>query len=308
MSSGESKTAVVAAITGNLIIAVIKFIAATITGSSAMIAEGIHSLVDTGNGTLLLLGIKESKRPADDQHPFGYGKSLYFWSLIVAMSIFGIGGGMSLYEGITHLQHPSALTNPTWNYVVLAIAFVVEGASFTVALREFNKGRAGRGVWEFIRESKDPSLYTVVFEDSAALIGLIVAFFGVFLGHLFKNPLFDGLASMIIGVLLMGVAWLLATETKGLLLGEGADAATVARLREIVNADESVDCAGEILTMYMGTHDMIVTVGVQFKRSIHAETVHTAIHRIEDAISAEFPQVRNVYIEVESLPRDTVQA
>ncbi|PKL58266.1 MAG: cation transporter [Actinobacteria bacterium HGW-Actinobacteria-6] len=308
MSSGESKTAVIAAITGNFVIAIIKFIAATITGSSAMIAEGIHSLVDTGNGALLLLGIKQSKRPADDQHPFGYGKSLYFWSLIVAMSIFGIGGGMSLYEGISHLQHPSPLTNPTWNYVVLAIAFVVEGASFTVAIRQFNKARGTIGMWEFIRESKDPGLYTVVFEDGAAMLGLVVALLGVFLGHLFENPLFDGLASMAIGVILVGVAWLLAVETKGLLLGEGADATTVARLRVIVDSDESVDRAGEILTMYMGTHDMIVTVGVQFKHGIHAETIHRAIHRIENAITAEFPQVRNVYIEVESLPRDEASA
>jgi cation diffusion facilitator family transporter len=308
MASGGSKTAVVAAIIGNLVIAVIKFIAAGITGSSAMIAEGIHSVVDTGNGALLLLGIKQSKKPADDQHPFGYGKSLYFWSLIVAMSIFGIGGGMSLYEGISHLQHPSPLTNPTWNYVVLGIAFIVEGASFTVALREFNKVRAGRPFWAFIRASKDPGLYTVVFEDSAAMLGLGVALLGVFLGHLFENPLFDGLASIIIGLILVSVAWLLATETKGLLLGEGADAATVKRLREIVENDESVECAGDILTMYMGTHDLIVTVGVQFKRGIHAETVHRAIHRIEDVISVEFPDVRHVYIEVESLPRDEASA
>lgn len=308
MSSGESKTAVIAAIAGNLAIAVIKFIAAAITGSSAMIAEGIHSVVDTGNGTLLLLGLKQSKRPADDEHPFGYGKSLYFWSLIVAMSIFGIGGGMSVYEGITHIQHPSPLENPLWNYVVLAIAFVIEGSSFTVAMRQFNKARGKHGVWEFIKLSKDPSLYTVVFEDSAAMLGLGVAFLGVMLGHLFDNPYFDGGASIVIGLILMGVAWLLAVETHGLLLGEGADAATVARMREIVEADESVEQAGEILTMYMGTHDLIVNVGVQFKRGIHAETVHRSIHRIEAVLSAEFPAVRHVYIEVESIPQPDAPA
>ncbi|PKQ36815.1 MAG: cation transporter [Actinobacteria bacterium HGW-Actinobacteria-1] len=303
MSSGESKTAVIAAVIGNLAVATIKFIAATITGSSAMIAEGIHSLVDTGNGALLLLGLKQAKRPADDEHPFGYGKSLYFWSLIVAMSIFGIGGGMSVYEGIIHIQHPSPLENPLWNYVVLAIAFVIEGTSFFVAMREFNKARGKQPVWAFIRASKDPSLYTVVFEDSAAMLGLIVAFLGVLLGHLLENPYFDGGASVIIGLILMGVAWLLAVETQGLLLGEGADAATVKRIREIVDADESVDRAGDVLTMYMGSHDMIVNVGVQFKAGVHAETVHRSVHRIESAIEAEFPQVRNIYIEVESLPR-----
>ncbi len=307
MSAGESKTAVVAAVIGNLVIATIKFIAAAITGSSAMIAEGIHSLVDTGNGTLLLLGIKQSKKPADAEHPFGYGKSLYFWSLIVAMSIFGIGGGMSVYEGITHIQHPGVLENPTWNYVVLAISFVVEGSSFMVAMREFNKARGSAGVWEFIRNSKDPSLYTVVFEDSAAMLGLTVAFLGVFLGHLLENPYFDGGASIVIGLILMGVAWLLAVETQGLLLGEGADPATVRRIREIVEADEAVERAGDVLTMYMGSHDMILNVGVQFRAGIHAETIHRAIHRIEDAITAEYPQVRNTYIEVESLPRVPVE-
>ncbi|MCE5190602.1 MAG: cation diffusion facilitator family transporter [Actinomycetia bacterium] len=303
MSSGESNVAVIAAVIGNLVIATIKFIAAAITGSSAMIAEGIHSLVDTGNGMLLLLGLKQSKRPADDEHPFGYGKSLYFWSLIVAISIFGIGGGMSVYEGITHIQHPSLLQNPTWNYVVLAISFIVEGSSFTVAIRQFNKARGSAGIWEFIRASKDPSLYTVVFEDSAAMLGLTVAFLGVFFGHLLNNPYFDGGASVVIGLILMGVAWLLASETQGLLLGEGADPETVKRIRQIVDADEAVDRAGDVLTMYMGSHDMILNVGVQFKPGIHAETIHRSIHRIEDAITAEYPKVSSIYIEVESLPR-----
>lgn len=303
MSSGESKTAVVAAVIANLLIALIKFTAASITRSSAMIAEGIHSLVDTGNGLLLLLGLKQSRKPADAEHPFGYGKSLYFWSLIVAMSIFGIGGGMSVYEGITYIQHPSALENPMWNYVVLAISLVVEGASFFVATRAFNKARGTHGVWEFIRASKDPSLYTVVFEDSAAMLGLIVAFIGVFLGHVLENPYFDGGASIVIGLILMGVAWLLAVETQGLLLGEGADTETVARLREIVDGDESVERAGEILTMYMGSHDMLVNVGVQFKRGIHAETIHASIHRIEASIGSAFPQVKHVYIEVDSIPK-----
>ncbi len=302
MSSGESKTAVVAAVIGNLLIALIKFAAATVTRSSAMIAEGIHSLVDTGNGLLLLLGLKQSRKPADAEHPFGYGKSLYFWSLIVAMSIFGIGGGMSVYEGITHIQHPAALENPTWNYVVLAISMVVEGTSFSVATRAFNKARGKRGVWEFIRASKDPSLYTVVFEDSAAMLGLVVAFFGVLLGHMLGNPYFDGGASIVIGLILMGVAWLLAVETQGLLLGEGADGATVARMRQIVEGDEAVERAGDILTMYMGSHDLLVNVGVEFKRGIHAETIHASIHRIEAGLGAAFPQVKHVYIEVDSIP------
>ncbi|MDI6691887.1 MAG: cation diffusion facilitator family transporter [Anaerosomatales bacterium] len=304
MASGESKTAVVAAIIGNLVIAAGKFVAAAITGSSAMIAEGIHSVVDTGNGALLLLGIKQSARPADADHPFGHGKALYFWSLIVAMSIFGIGGGMSVYEGITHMQHPSPLENPTWNYAVLAFAFVVEATSFRVALREFNKARKGARPLEFIRSSKDPSLYTVVFEDAAALLGLVVAFAGVFFGHLFENPYFDGAASIVIGLILMGVAWLLAAETRGLLLGEGVDGELRQKLVEIIEADDAVVRVTDLLTMYMGPHDLLVNVGVEFRRGVHAETVHAAIHRIEERLRAEHPEIRRVYVEVESLPKD----
>lgn len=302
MASGGSKTAVIAAIIGNLIIAAGKFVAATITGSSAMIAEGIHSLVDTGNGGLLLLGIKRSSRPADEDHPFGHGKALYFWSLIVAMSIFGIGGGMSVYEGITHIQHPSPLENPVWNYAVLAFAFVVEAVSFRVALREFDEARKGTPPLEFVRTSKDPSLYTVVFEDLAALLGLVVAFLGVFFGHLLKNPYLDGAASIVIGLILMGVAWLLAAETKGLLLGEGADSAIRRRLTEMVESDEMVERVTELLTMYMGPHDLLVNVGVEFREGISAEAVHAAIHRIEEHLQAEHPEIKRVYVEVDSLP------
>ncbi|MCX8007747.1 MAG: cation diffusion facilitator family transporter [Coriobacteriia bacterium] len=301
MASGESKTAVIAAVIGNLVIAAGKFAAAAITGSSAMIAEGIHSLVDTGNGALLLLGMKQSTRPPDADHPFGHGKALYFWSLIVAMSIFGIGGGMSVYEGITHIEHPSPLENPTWNYIVLGFAMAVEIASFRVALREFNKARKETRPLEFVRRSKDPSLYTVVFEDSAALLGLIVAFAGVFLGHLFENPYFDGAASIVIGLILMGVAWLLAAETHGLLLGEGADPALRERIAALIEADDAVDRVSDVLTMYMGPHDLLVNVGVHFRRGLNAEAVHAAIHRIEDRLRSEHPEIQRVYVEVESL-------
>jgi len=301
MAAGESKIAVVAAVAGNLFIAVIKFIAAALTGSSAMIAEGIHSLVDTGNGVLLLFGLKRSARPADQGHPFGHGKELYFWTLIVAISIFGIGGGMSVYEGVTHLFDPSPLENPLVSYIVLAISFVVEGSSFTVAMKQLNVARDTRGVWEFIRQAKDPSLFTIVFEDSAAIVGLLVAFIGVFLGHLLDSPYFDGSASIIIGLLLMTVAFLLARESKGLLLGEGADPATSAGLRAIVEADTDVERAGRILTMYMGPHDLLLNLEVIFKPALPAEQVHASIHRIEGVISERYPDVSRVYIEVESL-------
>jgi cation diffusion facilitator family transporter len=266
-SHGESKLAIVAAVVGNLIIAVIKFIAAIFTGSSAMISEGIHSVVDTGNGLLLLLGLKDASKPADATHPFGHGKSLYFWTNIVAISIFGIGGGMSLYEGISYVSSvtPSTeLGDPTAAYIVLAIALVVEGASFTIAVRAFLRAKGTMGTWAFIKRTKDPSLYAVVFEDSAAMLGLVFAFMGIFLGHLLHNPYLDGIASIAIGLLLMSVAWFLAPRTKGLLMGEGVSPEELADIRRRVESDLAVQKAGNILTMYMGPHDLVINMGVCF--------------------------------------------
>ncbi len=245
-SHGGSKIAVIAAVIANLLIAIVKFIAAAITGSSAMVSEGIHSLVDTGNGGLLLFGMKKAGRPADRDHPFGHGKELYFWSLVVAVSIFGIGGGMSLYEGISHIRHvaPGAvMSDPTVNYIVLGVSLIIEGFSFRVALKQFRIARGDLGSWEYIKRAKDPSTFTIVLEDSAAMLGLVFAFLGVFLGHTLENPYLDGIASMAIGVLLMAVAILLARETKALLIGEGADATTLAEIRDIVEADELVERA-----------------------------------------------------------------
>ncbi len=301
---GGSKTAVIAAVVGNLIIAIIKFIAAAITGSSAMISEGIHSLVDTGNGGLLLLGMNRAKRPADEGHPFGHGKALYFWTLVVSVSIFGIGGGMSLYEGISHIRHvaPNAvLGDPTVNYIVLGIAVLVEGWSFSVAMREFIKAKGSKGSWEYIRSAKDPSTYTVVLEDSAAMTGLVFAFLGVFFGHLLGNPYLDGVASILIGLLLMAVAFVLAFETKGLLLGEGVDAATLADMRRRIEADPAVSGVGDILTMYMGPHELLVNLGVQFAPGTSVEESRKAIGRIEADIAGAYPECTRIYIEAESL-------
>jgi cation diffusion facilitator family transporter len=302
---GESKVAIVAAVIGNLAIAIIKFVAAALTGSSAMISEGIHSLVDTGNGGLLLHGLSQAKKPADATHPFGYGKALYFWTLVVSVSIFGIGGGLSLYEGVSHILHVSpeaVFTNPAANYLVLAVSAVIEGWSFSVGLREFNKARGRQGAWRYIRGAKDPSTYTVVLEDCAAMLGLFFAFLGVFFGHLLKNPYFDGAASVIIGLLLMSVAFLLAFETRSLLLGEGVDSATLADMRRRVEADPAVGQAAEILTMYMGPHDLLMNLGVSFKKGVSAEQAHEAIHRIEGSIREAYPECLRVYIEAESLP------
>jgi cation diffusion facilitator family transporter len=304
---GGSKVAVIAAVVGNLVIAIIKFIAASITGSSAMISEGIHSLVDTGNGGLVLLGLKASGAPADDDHQFGHGKELYFWTLIVAISIFGMGGGMSVYEGITHIQHPSPLENPMVNYIVLGISLLVEGASFLIAMREFVHAKGHKGAWEFVRTAKDPSLFTVVFEDSAAMLGLLVAFFGVFLGHLLENPYFDGAASIVIGLILMTVAWGLARESKGLLIGEGAEPELLARLRSSVESDPDVEAVGAIRTMYLGPDDLLVNVDVAFRRTLRTEGVNRTIDRIESGLKAQDPAIKRVYIELDSV-KDLVGA
>jgi cation diffusion facilitator family transporter len=304
-TQGGSRVAVIAAIAGNLIIAVIKFVAAALTGSSAMIAEGIHSVVDTGNGVLLLLGMRRAAQPADAIHPFGHGKSLYYWTHIVAVSIFGIGGGMSLYEGVQHILTvaPGAeLGDPTAAYIVLAISALVEGGSFTVAVRQFMQAKGESSAWQFIRRSKDPSLYTVVFEDSAAMLGLAFAFLGIFFGHLFHNPYLDGVASIAIGLLLMAVAWVLASRTQGLLLGEGVSPDELADIRRRVESDPAVESAGDILTMYMGPHDLLVNMGVCFTTGTTAEQMHEAIRRIEANLQSAYPEINRVYIEAESLP------
>ena len=304
-TQSNSKIAVFAAIAANLIIAIIKFIAAALSGSSAMIAEGIHSLVDTGNGLLVLLGMKRAKQPADETHPFGYGKSLYFWTNIVAISIFGIGGGMSLYEGISHIRHVAPggeMGDPTAAYIVLGISLLFEGGSFTVAIRQFLHAKGKVGAWQYIKRSKDPSLYAIVFEDSAAMLGLLFAFLGIFFGHLLNNPYLDGIASIAIGLLLMSVAWILASRTSGLLVGEGVSPEELADIRRRVESDPAVERAGDILTMYMGPHDLLVNMGVCFVKGTTAEEMHEAIRRIESDLQKAYPETNRVYIEAESLP------
>lgn len=304
-TQSSSKIAVFAAIIGNLIIAIIKFVAAAITGSSAMISEGIHSIVDTGNGCLILLGMNRARQPADESHPFGHGKSLYYWTHIVAVSIFGIGGGMSLYEGVSHIRNvaPAAqMGDPTVAYIVLAISLFVESGSFTVAMKQFRQAKGARGARQFIKESKDPSLYTIVLEDTAAMLGLIFAFLGIFLGHMFNNAYLDGVASIAIGLLLMSVAWILALRTRGLLLGEGVNPNELADIRRRVESDPAVERAGDILTMYMGPHDLLVNMGVCFVAGTTAEQMHEAIRRIEADLRSAYPETNRVYIEAESLP------
>ena len=296
----ESKVAVVAAIAGNLAIAATKLTAAFFSGSSAMLSEGIHSIVDTGNGLLLLVGLKKSKKPADLRHPFGHGKELYFWPLVVAILIFALGGGMSVYEGVTHIIHPNH-ADPTWNYVVLAFAFVFESISSVFAYKAFRGELKGRGAIEAIRASKDPTSFTVLFEDTAALLGLIVAFLGIFLGQLFHNPYFDGAASILIGLILASVAVFLAYETKGLLIGEGVHPETLESLRSIAGADPAVQEVRKSLTMHFGPHEVLLTLDILFKQELSAEQITTAVNRVEAAIRAQHPEIKHIFIEAKSL-------
>jgi cation diffusion facilitator family transporter len=299
--TSESKVAIFAAIAGNLAIAATKLVAAFFSGSSAMLSEGIHSLVDTGNGALLLVGLRQSRKPADAKHPFGRGKELYFWPLVVAILIFALGGGMSVYEGVTHLSH-AKLTDPTWNYVVLAIAFVFESASSFFAFKAFRKEIKGQGVVQAIRASKDPTSFTVLFEDTAALAGLVVAFLGIFLGHLFNNPNLDGIASIVIGIILAAVAAFLAYETKGLLIGEGVNPQTVADIQSIASADTAVEEVKKCLTMHFGPSEVLLTLDIRFKPDLTAEEVNQAVNRLEDQIRAQHSEIKHIFIEAKSLP------
>lgn len=301
MAAGGSKTVIFAAIGGNLAIAITKFVAALTTGSSAMLSEGVHSLVDTGNGVVLLWGIRQAAKPPDDRHPFGRGKELYFWTLIVAVLIFALGGGISICEGLKHIQHPERQTDPTVNYVVLAFAFVFEGAAWFVAFRAFQKLKGRRSYLQAVRDSKDPTTFTVLFEDSAAMLGLIVAFLGIYLGHALDIPELDGLASVVIGLILCAVAGFLAYESKGLLIGEGVDPETKASITRFVEDDPDVDRLVRALSMHFGPSDVLLTLEITFRPDLSAAQAAAAIDRMDKAIRAAHPEVRHLFVEAQSI-------
>ena len=273
--------------------------------SSAMLSEGIHSIVDSGNGLLILFGMKRAERKPDLEHPFGYGQELYFWTLVVAVMIFAFGGGLSMYEGferISEITPETTLGNPTLNYIIIGISAVIEGISLSVALREFNAARGETKPFRFIREAKDPSLFTVVLEDSAALIGLLLAFLGTLLGHLTGNPYFDGIASVLIGVLLACVAIVLLRETRGLLIGEGFKADELLEVAHIVESSPRVRKCGRILSYYLGPRDLLVAIDVTFEEGADRDDIDDAIDAIERGIVRAFPQTTRIFIEPENLP------
>jgi cation diffusion facilitator family transporter len=297
----ESTKVIYAAIAANLAIAAIKFTAAAFTGSSAMVSEGIHSIVDTGNGGLLLFGMRRSRKPADADHPFGYGKELYFWTLIVAIVIFAVGGGISAYEGLLHLLHPLPMKDPIWNYVVLGFAIVFESYSFVVAFKAFKGVKGKQSLWQSIRTSKDPTTYTVLFEDAAALLGLLTAFIGVVLADLLNNPYFDGTASIVIGMILAFVAVVLAYESKGLLVGEAVDPITLKNIRRLAEADPCVEGVKRALTMHFGPDNILLAMDLRFRNDLSAADLEESVHRLENAIRKEYQNIRHIFVESDSV-------
>jgi cation diffusion facilitator family transporter len=299
---GSSSWVVLVAIGCNLAVAVSKFIAAAFTGSSAMVSEGIHSVVDTGDGLLLLFGRHRSRRPADAMYPFGHGRELYFWSLVVALIIFGMGGGISVYEGILHLRRPEPLQRVTWNYVVLGIAALFDGSSWVIAVRSlWRRKDPNDSAWTAFKRTKDPSVFIVLLEDSAALIGIVIAFGGIFLGDILQNPYLDGTASVLIGLLLAAVSAVLAFEIKGLIVGERADGRVVGSIRTIVSEDPAVERANPPLTMQLGPHDVLVNLDVKFRRRLSMADLEAAVERLERRIRERHPDVRRIFIEARSL-------
>jgi cation diffusion facilitator family transporter len=298
--SGSSKKVIYAALIGNALVAITKFIAATMTGSSAMLSEGIHSVVDTGNQLLLLLGLHRAKKPADERFPFGHGKEIYFWSFVVALLIFAVGAGVSIYEGIHHLANPEPIKNPHINYIVLGLAILFEGAALYFALTEFSRAKGKWGYLEAVQKGKDPTTFVVLFEDSAAILGLMVAFLGVFLSQITGNLIYDGMASIVIGLILGGTAIWLAYETKSLLIGESANVKVVADIRRIVSGYPQVEHVNDVLTMHMGPQFILANLSVHFSNRISSGELERTIAKLDAQIKQECPNVKRVFIEAEA--------
>jgi len=297
MAAGSSKTFIYAALGGNLLIAVAKFAAALWTGSSAMLSEGVHSLVDTGNQGLLLYGHHRAARPPDDRHPLGFGRELYFWSFIVALMVFALGAGVSLYEGINHIAHPAPIEYPMVNYVVLGVSFVFEGSSCWIALRAFRAGKGRLGYLEAVGLSKDPTTFTVLFEDSAALVGLIIAFAGIAGATAFDLPELDGVASIGIALVLGTTAVVLARRTKELLIGESAYPAVQSSILEIANAQRGVLHANGVLTMQLGPHQVLAALSAEFDDKLTTNEIEACVNSLEAQIREAQPEISILFVK-----------
>jgi len=300
MASG-GKLVVLAALGGNLAIAATKFAAALIAGSSSMLTEGIHSTVDTLNEVLLLYGRKRAEQPPDELHPLGHARELYFWGFVVALLIFTGGAGFSVYEGIEHIRSPKMLDRPTINFAVLAIAFVFESVSLFFALREFGRQKEpGDSWWQALRNSKDPSVFVVMMEDLAALTGLAVAAIFIGLTVASGNPLWDGIGSVVIGLILAGVAILLATECKKLLIGERASEALQQSIRSIAEEAAGVCKVNEIISVHLGPQQVVVMLSLDFDDALALSDVEAATEGIEERVRQRFSEVFRLFVRAQS--------
>lgn len=287
------------ALAANIGIAIAKFVAAGISGSSSMATEGVHSLVDSGNQILLLYGQKRAARPPDKFHPFGYGRELYFWAFVVAILIFAVGAGVSIYEGIIHIRNPHPIEDPRLSYIVLGLAFLLEGASWTIAVREFRSSVGDKGWWQAIHRSKDPPGFIVLFEDSAALAGLVIAAVGVWASVYFQDPRIDGAASIVIGLVLAAVAVLLAREAKGLIIGEAADPNLIAQLRAVLDGHPQIEAVNHVRTVHTGPESVFVAVSADFVDTIPMGEAESLIEELEVAMKALSPTISSIYIRPE---------
>src|SRR5690348_2297910 len=296
-SSGHTRTSVVAALVGNLLVTATKTAAAVATGSAAMLSEAVHSFVDSGNEVLLLYGMRMARRRADREHPAGYGRELYFWSFIVALLIFALGAGVSIYEGIGHIRRAEPINDPIINYVVLALAFLFEGASWVVSWRQFRAAKGSLGYYEAVRHSKDPPSFMVFFEDTAALAGILIAGFGTFAAVQLHQPVFDGLASILIGVVLAAIALLLARESKSLLIGEHADRELSDSILHIAAAEKSITRANGVLTMQLAPDQIVAALSLDFEDHLTAAQVEDAVIEIERKVRAAHPQIMALFVK-----------
>ncbi len=301
MAAHGSATVVYAALGGNALISVTKFVAAAFTGSSAMMSEGVHSLVDTGNQLLLLHGLRQSKKPPTKAHPFGFGLQLYFWAFVVAILIFGLGSGISIYEGISKIRHPHPITSAWVNYLVLSLGIIFEGIVWVVAFRSFQQERGQRTILQAVRASKDPTVFTVLFEDSAALLGLLTALIGIFLSQQLGMPVLDGVSSVVIGLILAATAAFLAYECQSLLTGESVAPETRAGLRALMAKTDGVAGVNELLTMHFGPDDVLVAVSLDFDDALATNEVEQTVSRVEREVKTAYPIVKRIFIEAQSL-------
>ncbi|MEM6517984.1 MAG: cation diffusion facilitator family transporter [Cyanobacteria bacterium P01_D01_bin.71] len=310
MADSSSKVSIYAAMFANIAIAIAKFIGAGLSGSSAMLSEGIHSVVDSVNEMLLLYGLKQSEKGPDELHPLGHGQELYFWSLVVAVLIFSLGGGFSIYEGVKGFQEAEPAANPIVSYSVLSAAAIFEAAALAVSIREFNHQNPHRqgSLWVAMKRSKDPSSFIVIFEDAAALLGLGVAFGGVYLSQLTQNTMYDGIASIIIGLILTVVAMVLVSETKGLLIGESALPETQESLRTIIKADQAVTSMGSLITLHLGPKDVMLALNIEFADDLSADEIEAAVRRIETDIRSAHEEVKRIFIEAACTTANTQSA